>query len=169
MESANKASMCERDAIIIMQAVSILVVITKGYPESDQLSKRGSLHAPTELSPKGSRGGWMWPPRETVASRLVWGWDPGGPGPPDRPSGYPTPRGPKTTVLQVGLRDKRVLSAAAQWLAAPLGVAPDSPPSLCRKQHTSTPFALPGFIIHALDGPSTPPLGVGDPTPASAG
>ncbi|KAF5291667.1 hypothetical protein FQA39_LY14304 [Lamprigera yunnana] len=40
-------------------------------------------------------------PLETVASRLVWGWDPGGPGPPGRTSGYPTPLGPKTTGVAI--------------------------------------------------------------------
>ncbi|KAF5284418.1 hypothetical protein FQA39_LY17093 [Lamprigera yunnana] len=105
------------------------------------------------------------------STRLAWEWNPGGPGPPGRPSGYPTPRG---SVLQVGMRDKRVLPPPAQWFSFPLGVAPDCPPLLCQKQHTSSAvchswllqvatFASTLFAgiydLHLMGGPGTRPLG----------
>ncbi|KAF5286850.1 hypothetical protein FQA39_LY00383 [Lamprigera yunnana] len=50
------------------------------------------------VSRGGKRALPLAPPMVSPGS-VVWGWDPGGPGPPGCPSGYPTLRGPKTTVV----------------------------------------------------------------------
>ncbi|KAF5272907.1 hypothetical protein FQA39_LY07673 [Lamprigera yunnana] len=95
------AAVSSHDVVLVTIGFEILLNIANG---------ESYIRSGRTMPPRRSRGGWMWPPREKMVSRLVWGWDPGDPGSPVCPNGYADPLGPKTTSVATSIENSETVN-----------------------------------------------------------